>query len=260
MTNVCRNLFLLSVVLCLGPTAAWASSVIVNTGLSLTELQISPATGTLDVLSPVTVSTYAEALDSSGGFDDSASNPANAADSTLATASGAGSGSALTGSVTANINLPDSFNGFGSSTGQSSLSGSFQIISTSSSPIDVTLSAALSGSQFLQTTGNGVLATSEIIFTLLLPDLSASPILALDNPLSIGPGSETNAPYSSTLTTSVSLSPNTDYSFVVSLDAESEGVSITPEPSSLSLVLTSVGLLAVLGRRLTSKRNPDRRG
>src|ERR1700693_2116243 len=164
MTNVYRFLF----VVCLGTTVAWAD-VIVNTKLGLTELQIVPTTGTLEILSPVTAFTFAQALDSLGGSDaqsnsvqDSATS-ANAA-TTLASASGAASATALTGnvtanvnlpanSVTANVNLPANFDGFANSAGQSSLSGMFEINSATTNPINVTFNAFLSVSQFMQTTG-----------------------------------------------------------------------------------------------------------
>jgi hypothetical protein len=255
MTNAYRYLFL-SVAVFLGPTAARAD-VIVNTQLDLTALQIAPTTGTLDILSPLTALTFAQALDSLGGSDaqsnsvnDSATS-ANAA-TTLANAKGTASAPDLKGSVAANVNLPANFDGFANSTGQSSLSGTFEITGATG-PVNVTFNAFLSINQFLETTGAGQSATSETIFTLLLPDLSQNPILAFDNPLAIGPGQVLSYSNSPTLTTSMSLQPNTRYSFVASLDAESNGVSITPEPSSLGLALTLAGLLAVLGR-LTKPR------
>jgi hypothetical protein len=255
MTNAYRYLFL-TVTVCLGPTAAWADAV-VSTSLSLTNLQIIPNSGTL-ILSPVSVSAFAQALDSLGGFSQSDDNPANAA-TTVASASGEASAAALTGSVTANVNLPGNFDGFANSEGQALLSGTFEITGTTS-PVNVTFNALLSINQFLQTTGGGQSASSETIFTLLLPDLSPDPILFFDNPLAIGPDQALSYGDSPTLTTSMTLDPNTPYSFVASLDGEvPNAVNITPEPSSLGLALTLVGLLAVFGR-LTRKPRPDGRG
>jgi|HubBroStandDraft_6_1064221.scaffolds.fasta_scaffold337027_2 hypothetical protein len=260
MTNARRYLFL-SVLLCLGTTAAWASSVVVNTSLS-TSVTIS-SSGTVVISLPVGVSTFAEALDTSGGFDASASNPANAADSTLADASGAGSatGTTLTGSVTANVNLPDNFNGEAYSEGDSDLSGTFEITGAPGS-VNVTFSASPSVSQSLDTTGpGGQSAYSYAIFTFTVEGVNSSnPILAYVNEPSIGPGVSQIYGSPSPLTDTESLSANTVYYFDASLDAESDGVSIVPEPSSLSLVLTAFGLLAVLGRRLTRKLRPDGRG
>ncbi len=259
MTNACRYL-VLSALSCLVTTAAWASSVAVSTSLS-TSLTIS-STGTVGISLPVDMSTFAEALDTSGGFDASASNPANAADSTLANASAAGSASAstLTGSVTANVNLPDDFIGEAYSVGDSDLSGTFEITGTTGS-VNVTFSASPSVTQSLDTTGPaGQSAYSNAIFTFVVYGVNSSnPILAYVNEPSIGPGVFQSYGSPSPLTDTLSLSANTIYSFDASLDAESDGVS-TPEPSSVSLVLAAVGLLAVLGRRLTIKLRPDGRG
>jgi len=52
------------------------------------------------------------------------------------------------------------------------------------------------------------------------------------------------------------LEPDTPYSFVASLDAEADGVNITPEPSSLGMALTLVGLLTVLSRTRFVRTGP----
>ena len=266
-----RILLILSVALCLGSTSAWANSVIVNTSISLTGLglQISPASGTLIISQPVPTSTFAQAQDSTGGSA-SQSDPASSSASTgLADASGTASAVVnLTGTATANINLPDNFSGQASSTGQATLGidptfsmfGSFEISSAggSPSPVNVTFSAPLAVDQFLQTSGAGVSASSEAIFSLLLPDLSSSPILFYDNLLTIGPSQTLSNLVSPTLTTTQSLLSDTPYTFIAALDAESSGASV-PEPSSLPCVLAALGLSAVLGRRLTRKPRPDGR-
>jgi hypothetical protein len=260
MTNARRYLFL-SVLLCLGTAAAWASSVVVNTSLS-TSVTIS-STGTVAISLPTAgVSTFAEGLDTSGGSDASDSNPANAADSTLATGSASGSATAttLTGSTTANVNLPDNFNGEAYSVGDTDLSGTFEISGIAGS-VNVTFSASPSVNQSLDTTGpGGQSAYSNAIFSFSVQGVSPDPILYYLNEPSIGPAVFQSYGSPSALTDTLSLSTNTPYYFDFYLDAESDGVSMVPEPSSLSLVLTTVGLLAVLGRRLTRKPNPDGRG
>jgi len=248
-----RGHLCLGVVLCLASAVALADSVTVNTTLGLTGGAIVPASGTVNFLS-LTTSTFAQALDSSGGFGSQSSPTSSTAATTLASASGTASGSTGTGSVSSNIALPNSFNGFASSVGDSVLSGAFEITG-STSPVSVDFSAFFSGSQNLQTTGYGQSASSEVIFSLLLPDYSSTPILFSDNLLTIGPNQVLSSGVDSPLTTSIYLLPNTDYSFVASLDAESGGVAIapTPEPSPLVLLLTAVGLFAAFGKRLTSK-------
>jgi hypothetical protein len=161
--------------------------------------------------------------------------------------------------VTANITLPDNFNGFANSSGDATLSGSFEITGVTG-PVNITLSTALAITQSLQTSGSGVSASSEAIFTLLLPDVDpVNPQLVYDNLLTIGPAQTLISPASPTLTTSLSLQGDTPYSFVASLDAESSGISV-PEPSSLCLALSVLGLAALLSRGLTKKPRPDDRG
>ena len=249
----------LGVVLCLASAAAWADSVTVNTSLGLTDGAIFPATGTLNFLS-LTTSTFAQALDSSGDSDSQSSPTSATAATTLASASGTASGSTGTGSVAANIGLPNSFTGFASSAGDSVLSGAFEITG-STNPVSVDFSVYFSGSQYLETSGNGQFASSEVIFSLRLPDYSSTPILFSDSLLTTGPNSVLSSGAISPLTTSIYLFPNTDYSFAASLDAESGGSTIpptptqtpTPEPSPIVLLLTAAGLWAAFGKWFTSK-------
>jgi hypothetical protein len=261
MTRVYKHVFhlFLIFVVCLAPNVLRAD-VVVTTELDLNAFQIIPDSGTLNILSPTTAFVFGQALDSSGGFDQETNSVNDSATSTnasttVASASGAASAPALTGSVTANINLPNDFNGFANSEGQALLSGSFEITGTAN-PVNVTFNALLNIDQSLETTGGGQSATSETTFTLLLPDLSGDPVLFSDVPNSIGPDSVTSTSTDPTLTTSMLLEPDTPYSFVASLDAEADGVNITPEPSSLGMALTLVGLLTVLSRTRFVRTGP----
>ena len=140
------------------------------------------------------------------------------------------------------------------------LSGMFEITG-GTNPVDVTFNALLFVNQFLQTSGGGQAASSETIFTLSLIGLSPDPLLFFDNPLAIGPNDTLSYSANPTLTASLSLLPDTPYSFIASLDAEANGVNVNvvPEPSSLGLTSAFVALLAVLGR-LTTKPRADGRG
>jgi hypothetical protein len=113
--------------------------------------------------------------------------------------------------------------------------------------VSVNLTAPLSGDQSLMTTGDGVSASSEIIFEALLPDVSITPILFYDNPLSIGPNTTLVSPLSTTLSASETLMANTPYLLIVGVDAESSGLSMAPEPSLCAL--TALGLLGVFAVR-----------
>jgi hypothetical protein len=251
-------------------TLAWMFSspsaradVMVSTSLDLTEFQVVPTVGTFVTLSPFTASANAEAQDDLSGPSSQftqVNDASTAASAATAFASASASASALTALTLAaksasSVNIPGVMPFFASSTGQGGLGGDFggtglfEILDTSNptpSPVDVTFNATLVGSQSLSTDGSGVFATSEIIFNLLLPDLSAVPI-SLDNPLSIGPSSSLVSPYSNTLMGTVTMLTNTEYTLIAEVDAESSGLNSVPEPSFL--FHTEVGIFAILVAR-----------
>jgi hypothetical protein len=144
------------------------------------------------------------------------------------------------------VNLPDGFSGFGSAEAQALLSGTFEFMGPS--PMTAVFTTSLIAVQGLFTTGTGVSATSEVIYTLVLPDIQAAPILSFDHLLTIGPNQSMTYVANPTVSASVLLRPDTLYSFVAALDAESSGVS-TPEPASLGLLLTAAGCTILLLRR-----------
>jgi hypothetical protein len=207
------------------PTAARAD-VFVATSLDVTSFGISPSIGPVMLLSPFTASANAQAQNDLSGFNFQI-NQAN--DTSTASSTGQGG-------------LGGDFGG----------TGSFEIVSASNTPVDVTFSATLSGSQTLTTDAYGDFATSEIVFNLVLPDIGST-VLFQDNPLSMGPSATLVSSYSNTLTNTVSLQTNTDYTFIAEADAESSGLNV-PEPSSL--FLTAFVSFAVLfsGRWWRSQR------
>ena len=161
-------------------------------------------------------------------------------------------------SASASVNLPNQFNGFASSEAQITGSGTFEV--TGTAPVSATFMVAnpasspgLGGvSQSLFTNGTGVSASSEAIFTLTIPLLQTAPVLAFDNLLTIGPNQSQSFSSSSALTSltnTLLLQPNTVYNYNVALDVETSGVS-TPEPASIALALTAIGLSVIFARRL----------
>jgi hypothetical protein len=248
------------------------ASVVVQSSLSLNTLQIVSSFGVVEILSPFSASAYVTGEDSSSGFGtcpqqsqvndgptsiSCASAFANAAGSASSTGDLA---SSLAASASSGIGIPNT-TASASSTGQGGLGGDFggtglfEILdSTNPTPsnVNVTFTAGLSGSQLLMTDAYGVSATSEIIFNLSLPDIGTT-ALFYDNPLSIGPSSSLNSPYSASPTDTVQLQTNTEYTLIVEADAESSGLNSTPEPSSI--FLTALGLFAALYAGWRSKRN-----
>ncbi|MBV9154819.1 MAG: PEP-CTERM sorting domain-containing protein [Acidobacteriaceae bacterium] len=231
------------------------ADAIVDNSLSLTGLQITPASGSVQLQSGFAASAFAEAKDSLGGFSqqfttvDDGATSASAA-TTLAHANAAASVPGLTASTSGGVNIPE-INAFAESTangGPGSLIGSFEIVGTSG-PVSVQLAAPLMGSQSLLTTGGGRFATSEIFFSLLLPSVSSSPLLFYDNPLRIGPNSKLNFTYSNTLTASVTLQADTPYLLIAEVDPDSSALNGTPEPSLFALTALGLCVLFVARRR-----------
>jgi hypothetical protein len=228
---------------------------VVNTSLNLIQLQILPSLGSLSILPGFSASAFASAEDSLGGFSQQsdplfpggpAITSANAsALTTLASANGVASTASFTASASSGVSIlgetPVDLSA--SSTGASGFQGGFEIV-TAGAPtnVNVTFNATLTGNQSLTTDAAGLGLNSEIVFNLVLPGTGS--VLFLDNPLSVGPSSSLVAPYSSTLTNSVSLMTNTDYTLIAAVDAESAGFNYAPEPSIP--FLTEFGLFAAL--------------
>jgi hypothetical protein len=269
----------LSIAVGISATAALAD-VIVSTSLSLTELQISTSSGSVVLVSPFSASANVFALDDLSGVNSNFNQVNDTATSVtaataFASAAGAASStsdlvSSLAASASSGVNIPGTTTSFAESTGQGGLgsdlggTGLFEIVSPSDTTISVTFSATLSGDQTLTTDADGEFATSEIVFSLLLPDISGTPIIFIDNPLCIGtpPGSTCissspstlNSPYSNTLTDTVQLQTNTDYTLIAEADAESSGLNV-PEPSSIFLTAWVSFAVLFAGRTWRNRTN-----
>jgi len=252
------TLFLtIAISVCLLTFSAQAG-VIVNTSLSLTQLQISPAFGSLQIQSPFAAGAFAQAQDSLGGFDQqfnsvNDTSTSAAALTALANANSAASMPALTLSSASAVNI--GVDASASSSAQAALGpafgtgqGLFQILDSSNpgpNPVGVTFKATLNINQFLQTNFQGLNAFSEVIFQLQLPDLPDQPLLFFDNPISIGPSSTSNFASSPTLTGTVTLETNTSYTLIAEVDSESSGLNEIPEPSLLLLDGFGAGIVGL---------------
>jgi hypothetical protein len=253
-----RSLHFLTVIATLTLCSAVKADVVVISSLSLSQLQIVPTSGTLQILSPFSASANAQAQDDISGMNsqfnqvnDSATSAAAA--TAFAIASGAASSVSLTASAASGVNIPE-ITSFASSTGQSGLgvdfggTGQFEIVSPSNTTVTTSFNAGFTGAQSLTTTGGGQFATSEIIFNLMLPDLgSNSSVLFYDNPLSIGPNGMLMGSFSNTLMSSVDLQTNTPYSLLLEVDAESSGYNFVPEPSYSFLTGCSFFVILLAG-------------
>jgi hypothetical protein len=255
--TICQTIAAVSA--CLLSVTAQAG-VISSSMISLSQLQIVPATGTLQVQSPLTASAFGQAQDSLGGsdqhfntVDDSATSASG--NTALASGNGAASAPSRTASAASAVNI--SVDASASATGQGGLgpafgsgSGMFQIQNATNTSVSVAFSALLNINQFLQTDSQGVFAFSEVIFQLVLPDLPDQPLLFFDNPITIGPSATSSFTSSPTLTNTVTLQTNTLYTLIALVDAESSGLNSVPEPSLMLLDGLGAGILcAYFGRR-----------
>ena len=240
------------------------ADLIVNTSLSLTKFQIIPSSGTLSVLPGLGASAFTSVYDSLGGFDqefNSVTDDVTSASSAtgLASATGAASAPGLTAGASSGVSLTGDAAAAGTNAGApyGALSGFFQITDPTGNqnPVNVTFTAMLSISQSLSADQNGMDATSEVVFNLLLPDIDASPFLSLDNPLEIGPGGSLSSSSTTTLSGTASMFTNTDYYVYVEADAESYGFNSTPEPSYgiLSAILMSLCIFFGASHRKRTK-------
>jgi hypothetical protein len=262
--DMMARFFLPAIVVAFCP--AMPAGVIVNTSIDLNSVEILPATGTLEMLSPLNASAYAAVFDSLGGADSQFNSMDDGAASASAstpytTANTAASATALTASASSTVSLPG-INASAGTVGPGPYgvlcggsvapcfnAGGFEIVDSSggTNPIGVQFTASLSYDQSLSTDNYGLLASSEVIFQLSLPDTGLVPFLFLDNPLSIsGPDQSAAATASPVLSSSTTLLTNTPYSLYIEADAESSGLdSPTPEPSSLLLAAGGTAMIFV---------------
>jgi hypothetical protein len=247
--------------------AAVRADVVIDSSLSLTQLQIQPSAGSVQFLSPFNASTFTQVFDSSGGADQQFNTVNDGATSasastTLVHATAAASALSMTASTTAGVNIPQITADAGTSPGSpyGLLQGFFEIVGATG-PISVQLKASLDVHQSLSTSGGGQLATSEAIFNLLLPDISGDPILSFDNLLQIGQNDSIASSSSPTLSDFVMLPANTPLSLIFSTDTDVYTVSSVPEPSSfwLLLIVLGVGALSMKRRERLRCTNHARR-
>jgi hypothetical protein len=246
-----------------GMNGVLSAGVIINTSLSLTNLQIQASAGTVDIQTGLNASAFASVEDSLGGSGAQYNSVTDAATSANASTplvfgSGAASAPAFTESASSGVAMY----GINASAGTNvagpygALQGFFEIVGTTG-PVNVTMNATIDYNQTLVTDTLGVSAYSEVIFALNLPDTGLVPFLFYDSPLSIG--SDATAANSGTqiLTNSTTLQANTLYTIYAESDAESLGVDSAPEPASIELLGLGLSLI-VAGRKFRSRQS--RRG
>jgi len=243
------------------------ADVFVSTSITLSQLTITPASGTFQIISSPDAYAFAQAYDSTGGYaanyDDESGTAATNAATSLANASATASATALTASASSGVTLPGVNASAGTSIGPYGQlgffsPGSFEISANAATPVpvNVTFSALLQAAQSLTTTAFGVSANSEVTFNLQVidPVNGAESFLFFDNPLGIGPASTLASSSTPTLTDTETLQTNTPYGLIIDVDAESSGVDATPEPGYFWLVAGGLSVLSIFAARRRLRR------
>lgn len=237
--------------LALSAAPAMRADVMVATSINLTSFTITPSSGTVQI-SDVSTVVNAQAADDLGELDATSGTTSTSAAVSLASASASADGSGFTTSSASGVNIPliNAAVLAGSTYGNSQISGEFEIVASpgGANPVNVSFGAVLTGNQSLFTDPYGISAASDVTFQLQVPGLTPDPFLFYDNKITIGSDTTSSTPVDQTLSGSASLLTNTEYSFFLETDSESDGFAATPEPSSLLLMATLLASCAAARR------------
>jgi hypothetical protein len=259
------------------PGGAAFAAAMVNSSLTISNLTIAPASGTVSFELPLSTSATTHAFNSLGEevFDGNSGTGPVSAMAMVTFAQGTAMASTSSVSASASVNIPSDgtvLAGVNVPGSDADLTGFFDITGTSTNPVDVTFSMQVSGSLhgvsdiagFLQ---NGDLtAELDIDGTPVLFDLESLPGLPSTAGVNNYPDTTCTIPPDTTCTiisvtsAKISLDPTVRHFFDMHADAEAQAFNI-PEPRSLSLLLAGLGALAWLGALMRHEQtNTDRHG
>jgi hypothetical protein len=254
VTRACLVTLLLAV-----PGGAALALAIVDSSLTISNLTITPASGSASYLLPLDTSATTHAFNSLGEevFDGNSGTGTDVSTNAVVTfAHGSAQARASNRSVSASasVNIPSGtvLAGVNVPGSDGDLSGFFDIIGASTNPVDVTFTMQVSGSLHGVSDASGFLQTGDLTAEL---DVDGTPVLfdfetlpGLPSLVGINNYPNTTIPVSETLTATVSLDPTFSHFFDMHADAEAQAFNIA-EPGSLSLLLAGLGALAWRHRR-----------
>jgi hypothetical protein len=242
-----------------------SASALADSNIGFSNLQITPASGTLQLLGNWAVDAFAQAQNSLGeqlpDYQASGTGGPVSADAAVTWAADHGDATApvtpdlpVTGHASSLANVPGCPPNWASSQGSSSFANTLQVTGGSGS-VSVDMSADISGLLHVFTDACGVRAETQLIFSLEifgLPDVGGGPqnplVLFSSQYLRVGPNSQISLPFGETLAGSATLEFDKAYGFLIQLDSES--YAIVPEPATAALLLPGLAWLA--RRRLRS--------
>jgi hypothetical protein len=257
MTRACLVGLLLAV-----PGGAALALAIIDSSLTISNLTITPASGSLSVLGPLDTSATTHAFNSLGEevFDGNSGTGTDVSASAMVLfAQGSAQARAFNGSVTAaaTVNIPGGtvLAGVNVPGSDADLTGNFAITGALTNPVNVTFSMLVKASLHGVSDALGFLQVDDITAQLnidgtpvlfdfqSLPGLPSIPGINNypDTTCIIPP--DTTCTISSKTSATISLDPTVSHFFDMRADAEAQAFNIA-EPGSLSLLLAGLGALA----------------
>jgi hypothetical protein len=236
--------FALSLAVSVAPPPIHATAIATGS-ISVTNLTITPSSGTVTYGMLWTAQSFAQAQNSLCGCDSQFSSSVGGtaqADAMVMF----GQGHALTDAASLTLSAADAVNISGAgvmaanAVGQSTLFNTTFSITGGTGPVDVTFSAMLDMSQFLFTDFAGVFANNQTSFQLSIDGQS---VLFMNLANSIGSNSSLSDSFSGALSDTMTLNFNQDYTLTGFAEDDPSGFD-TPEPPAGSLLLMGAALLA----------------
>jgi hypothetical protein len=214
------------------------ATAIATGSISVTNLTITPSSGTVVFGTPWTAQAFAQAQNSLCGCDSQFNSSVGGtaqADAMVMFAQGhaLADAASLNMSASAAVNIAGAGVMAGNATGQPTIFNTTFSITGASGPVSVTFSAMVDITQSLFTDAAGVSALSDTSYAL---SLDGQNVLFMDSFNQIGSSSSWSNTFSGTLTDTVTLNPDQTYTLTSASDTD-ETSHNTPEPATGLLTL-----------------------
>jgi len=231
------------------------ATAIAHGDLAFSNLAITPAAGSVTLDGPWLFEAFAQANNSLGQINDqfnSGSSPGAVSASaavTWASATGAASAPndppnlAVTGGAISNVNIPGCVTAAAFS-GARGTFFNFFTLSGGGPSVNVTFGIDISGLLNAVTGPCGILAQSEVVFTL---EVDGTPILFHQDLLSVGRNDAASRAIATSLSNSVLLDSDVSHFLLLEADSESRGQTEVPLPPVGALLIA--GLIALAAAR-----------
>lgn len=248
----------LTVLLFAAPGAPAFALAVVDTSLTVSSLSITSDSGSVSFEDPLFVQAGTNAFNSLGETDGdfnsdidatvSANTAVTYAQGSATASAGSGAANGSVGAM-ASVGIPygDALAGVTLPGSTADLMGFFDIVSLSTNPVTVTLSMQVSGLLHGMSDDYGFLQTGDITASLTIDGTPGLFLFAslpqLPSLTGINDYPDTIVPVSQTLTATVALDPTVSHFFDMEANAEAQAYNV-PEPGTLSLVISGLGVLA----------------